>query len=120
VARGHSCSLQDGEAKITDVGMARLMSEAYYTQDASFGTFSWAAPEVLLGEKCSEKVDCYSLGVTCWEIASGLMPIRGQMSAVSEEECPMEVRISCCHPHEATGLGKRVSGLSKSTHAGSE
>jgi hypothetical protein len=41
--------------------MAKLMSEAYYTQDASFGTFSWAAPEVLLGEKCSEKVDCYSV-----------------------------------------------------------
>lgn len=44
-------ALQDGEAKITDVGMAKLMSEAYFTQDASFGTFSWAAPEVLLGEK---------------------------------------------------------------------
>ena len=84
--------MQDGEAKITDVGLAKLMSEAYYTQDASFGTFSWAAPEVLLGEKCSEKVDCYSLGVTCWEIATGLMPIRGQMSAVSEEDCPMDVR----------------------------
>ena len=43
--------LQEGEAKITDVGMARLMSDAYFTQDASIGTFSWAAPEVLLGEK---------------------------------------------------------------------
>lgn len=43
--------LQEGAAKITDVGMARLMSDAYFTQDASIGTFSWAAPEVLLGEK---------------------------------------------------------------------
>ena len=46
-----SAALQDGQAKITDVGMAKLMSEAYFTQDASFGTFSWAAPEVLLGER---------------------------------------------------------------------
>lgn len=44
-------SIQDGEAKITDVGMAKLMSEAYYTQDLNIGTFAWAAPEILLGEK---------------------------------------------------------------------
>ena len=44
-------AIQEWEAKITDVGMARLMSDAYFTQDASIGTFSWAAPEVLLGEK---------------------------------------------------------------------
>ena len=43
--------LQDGEAKITDVGMAKLMSEAYYTQDNNIGTFAWAAPEILMGEK---------------------------------------------------------------------
>ena len=30
------------------------------------GTFAWAAPEVLLGQPCSEKVDIYSYGVLLW------------------------------------------------------
>ena len=38
-------------AKIGDWGMAKIMSEAYYTQDTGVGTFAWAAPEMLLGEK---------------------------------------------------------------------
>lgn len=29
--------------------------------------------------------------VTCWEIATGLMPIRGQMTPPTEEECPRQV-----------------------------
>lgn len=67
---------KDYEAKITDVGMAKLMSDAYFTQDQNFGTFSWAAPEVLLGEKCSEKVDCYSVRLshpsTCCALRSAI------------------------------------------------
>lgn len=30
------------------------------------GTFAWAAPEVLLGQKCTEMVDIYSFGVILW------------------------------------------------------
>ncbi len=29
--------------------------------------------------------------VTCWEIATGLMPLRGQMAPPPPEECPLEV-----------------------------
>ena len=64
-----SWSVQDGTAKIGDVGMARMTSEGYLTtRDAATGTFAWAAPEMLLNDPCTEKVDVYSLGVVLWEV----------------------------------------------------
>ena len=44
---------QDGVAKIGDVGMAKIMSDGYLTRDGALGTMAWAAPELLLGEKCA-------------------------------------------------------------------
>ena len=44
--------MQDGAAKIGDVGMAQIMTEGYLTKDNALGTLAWAAPELLLGEKC--------------------------------------------------------------------
>ena len=43
----------DGSAKISDVGLAALMSQDYLSQMAPAGTWSWLAPEVILGGKGS-------------------------------------------------------------------
>ena len=44
--------MQDGCAKIADVGMAKLMHESHLTNsDSAVGTFAWAAPELLLGNR---------------------------------------------------------------------
>ena len=48
-----NCHSQDGAAKIGDVGMAQIMTEGYLTKDNALGTLAWAAPELLLGEKCA-------------------------------------------------------------------
>ena len=50
---------QDGQAKIGDVGMAKIMTEGYFSHDEAFGTFAWAAPELLLNDRCTDKVDIY-------------------------------------------------------------
>lgn len=49
----------DNAAKIGDVGLARFMAQDYMSAQAAVGTFAWSAPEVLMGEKCSAKVDVY-------------------------------------------------------------
>jgi serine/threonine protein kinase len=42
------------------VALVPVHGRAYISrQDASVGTFAWAAPELLLNEKCNEKVDIY-------------------------------------------------------------
>lgn len=38
------------------------------------GTPQWMAPEVLLGDKYSEKADIYSFGVVVWELATNEIP----------------------------------------------
>ena len=43
-------------AKIGDVGLARIMSTGYFTDGQLGGTFQYAAPELLLNGRCTEKV----------------------------------------------------------------
>ncbi|RLN20161.1 hypothetical protein BBJ28_00015130 [Nothophytophthora sp. Chile5] len=55
------------EAKLTDFGVSRERSEDQ-TMTAEIGTISWIAPEVLRGERYSEKADVYSFGVILTEL----------------------------------------------------
>jgi hypothetical protein len=76
----------------TDVGVARLQHGTHLSYTPVVGTFAWMAPEIIIGAKCSEKVDVFSTGVTLWEIATGERPQRGSMRPPHvPEECPQEV-----------------------------
>ena len=52
----------DGSAKISDVGLAALMSQNYLSQMAPAGTWSWVAPEVILG---GEDLTCMHMPLSC-------------------------------------------------------
>jgi tRNA A-37 threonylcarbamoyl transferase component Bud32 len=56
-----------GNAKLSDFGISRevAMDE---TMTREIGTMAWIAPEVLRGERYSEKADIYSLGVLLVEM----------------------------------------------------
>ena len=43
-------------AKISDVGLACIQSGSDNTYEFAQGTFSYAAPEVILGDKCTKAV----------------------------------------------------------------
>ncbi|KAK9816754.1 hypothetical protein WJX72_004692 [[Myrmecia] bisecta] len=89
----------DGCAKISDVGMAKMMTDGSYTHGTAAGTFAWAAPELLVGGRCNERVDIFSLGVVLWEVVTHEAPLRGEMRAPKvPEECPQELAdlISVC------------------------
>uniref|UniRef100_M4BIN3 Protein kinase domain-containing protein n=1 Tax=Hyaloperonospora arabidopsidis (strain Emoy2) TaxID=559515 RepID=M4BIN3_HYAAE len=55
------------EAKLTDFGVSRELREDQ-TMTAEIGTISWIAPEVLRGERYTEKADVYSFGVIMTEL----------------------------------------------------
>lgn len=92
---------RDGRAKLGDVGLAKLLEEQYQS-DGFVGTFAWAAPELLMGGRCDERVDIWSLGTVLWELATQEMPMRGMLRPpVVPDECPRELVdvIHACMQH---------------------
>ncbi|AVK75014.1 serine-threonine kinase [Pandoravirus quercus] len=62
--------------KVADFGFARVRQDnATMTR---CGTPAWTAPEILRGEKYSEKADVYSFGVVMWEIIARKQPYEGR------------------------------------------
>lgn len=91
---------RDGHtAKIGDVGLSRSTLTDFQSSLATVGTFCYAAPELLMGERCCEAIDLFSYGVCLWEVVTGAIPVRGYIRDVGvPSECPSEVRqlISDC------------------------
>lgn len=67
-----------GLAKIADVGIANTMAATDMTAQRGF-TIAWAAPEVILRKRATEKIDIWSLGIILWEVVSGKIPRPGQL-----------------------------------------
>ncbi|KAF1326555.1 Tkl protein kinase, partial [Globisporangium splendens] len=91
------------EAKLSDFGISREW-QVDTTMTAGIGTMAWIAPEVLRGERYTEKADIYSLGVVLSELATCNKPFEGVTNALivlkvtSEEkpdlgsDCPEDIR----------------------------
>ena len=47
------------------------------------GTFTYASPELLLGQPCSEKADIYSFGVLLHALITHEQPVRGHLRCSS-------------------------------------
>lgn len=70
---------QLGVAKLADVATAVVLQGTSVTHDSIYGTLAWAAPELLLNQRCTQKIDIFSLGVVLYEICTGATPKRGFM-----------------------------------------
>jgi serine/threonine-protein kinase len=70
----------DGEAKVTDFGIARSLDvEHGVTQTgAVLGTSDYIAPEQAQGRRAGERTDVYSLGVVLYELLTGAPPFSGE------------------------------------------
>lgn len=61
------------EIKLSDFGLSKIIAPNERS-DEPFGTISYAAPEVLIGEYYDKSVDLWSLGVVTYLLASGTLP----------------------------------------------
>jgi len=68
-----SSSGDDADIKISDFGLSKIFAPKEKS-DEPFGTISYAAPEVLLGENYDRSVDIWSLGVVTYLLVSGTLP----------------------------------------------
>ena len=63
------------EIKVTDFGIARLVTGATMTYTTSIlGTVHYISPEQAKGQKVGPKSDLYSLGVVMYEMSTGVVP----------------------------------------------
>ncbi|MBT9133323.1 MAG: Serine/threonine-protein kinase PrkC [Firmicutes bacterium] len=69
---------RDGQAKVTDFGIARATTSSTLTQTgALMGSVHYLSPEQARGGFTNERSDIYSLGVVMYEMLAGDLPFTG-------------------------------------------
>jgi WD40 repeat protein/Flp pilus assembly protein TadD len=115
----------DGQAKVTDFGLARKLDEKHRTQTgAVLGTPSYMAPEQASGQKeVGPAADVYALGAILYELLTGRPPFKGPtaletvLQVVTEEPVPVRSLVprtprdleTICHKCLQKDLRKRYS-----------
>jgi serine/threonine-protein kinase len=71
----------NGIAKITDFGVARLLDSSGTRTGTVLGTPSYMSPEQVAGKKTDGRSDLFSLGVTLYQLLTGSLPFDGDSVA---------------------------------------
>lgn len=72
---------KNGQAKVTDFGIAVGMSDVtltYNTSSRIMGSVHYISPEQVQGQAVTEKSDIYSVGVIIYEMLTGRLPFLGE------------------------------------------
>ena len=82
VKPGNVLLTDEGEAKVTDFGIARAVSEASMTlTGTTLGSVHYFSPEQARGDEVTGASDVYSLGIVLYEMLTGRRPFEGDSAA---------------------------------------
>lgn len=70
--------LRNGSVKVTDFGIARVMSESNTLTKEALGSVHYISPEQAKGGRVDNRSDLYSLGVVMYEMMAGRPPYDGE------------------------------------------
>ena len=69
--------LKNGSVKVTDFGIARIMSKSTTLTKEALGSVHYISPEQAKGGRVDNRSDIYSLGVVMYEMMTGRAPYDG-------------------------------------------
>ena len=70
--------LKNGSVKVTDFGIARMMSKGNTLTKEALGSVHYISPEQAKGGRVDSRSDIYSLGVVMYEMMTGRPPYDGE------------------------------------------
>lgn len=110
----------DGRAKITDFGIARVLArDGSHRTTSVMGTPAYMSPEQLTGGELDARSDLFALGVLTYLMLSGEKPFAGDTAAVlfkivyEDPFPPSQIKSSLSHGHDYLALRSLVKNRNR-------
>jgi TPR repeat protein/tRNA A-37 threonylcarbamoyl transferase component Bud32 len=103
VKPGNILVREDGKIKITDFGIARIVSETLTQANMTMGTIAYMSPEQLQGSRVDGRADQYSLAAMIFRI------VTGRQVFDAESFLGLSYKIVHEEPVDASKLNQRLS-----------
>jgi serine/threonine protein kinase len=111
---------EEGRAKITDFGIARVMArDGSHKTTSVMGTPAYMSPEQLTGGELDARSDLFALGVLTYLMLSGEKPFTGDTAAVlfkivyEDPFPPSQIKSSLNHAHDYLALRSLVKNRNR-------